>query len=126
MRALIRTTLVEDAVLASLGLVDEAIVSGDADSIKERPFINLRFGDDNPGMGPVTRRGLVVWVHDEPDDYTRIDAIHKRIRALLENLIGDTGVGYVAQVHWITDSSDLSDTDRGTILRTGTYQIVGR
>jgi hypothetical protein len=127
MRALIRMTLVDDAPLAGYGLVADAIVSGDADSIRERPFINLRFGDDNPGLGPVTRRNLVVWVHDEPDDYTRIDAIHKRIRAVLEALNGSTSDGgYVMQLHWRTSSSDLSDADRGTILRTATYEIVGR
>lgn len=127
MRALIRTALVDDAVLAGFGLTTDTIVSGNADSIQARPFINLRFGDDNPGLGPVTRRGLVVWVHDEPDDYTRVDAIHKRIREVLEGMHAEpTGDGYVVQIHWQTSSSDLADTDRGTILRTATYQIVGR
>jgi hypothetical protein len=127
MRALIRQTLVNDAALASHGLMASAIVSGVADSMQHRPFINLRFGDDNPGLGPITRRNLVVWVHDEPDDYTRIDAILLRVRAVLELLNGATVEGgNVMQIHWQTSSSDLADTDRGTILRTATYQIVGR
>jgi hypothetical protein len=126
MRTLIRSALVADAVLGTHGLTVDTIVSGDADSIKARPFINLKFGDDNPGLGPISRRNLVVWVHDEPDDYTRVDAILTRVRQVLEGVCGFTETGYVTQIHWRTSSSDLADTDRGTILRTATYEIVGR
>lgn len=127
MRTLIRQALVNNASLGAAGLTEESIVSGDADSIQQRPFINLKFGDDNPGLGPVSRRNLVVWVHDEPDDYTRIDLILGLVRSTLESLNGETTTGgHVMQIHWLTSSSDLSDTDRRTILRTATYQIVGR
>lgn len=124
MRTRVRQALATDPTLASLGLT--TIVSGDADSIQERPFINLRWGDTTPGMGPVQRRNLVVWIHDDPGDYERIDQITRRIRDIFADLYGVlTAEGSIVAIEWVTDSGDLSNETRRTILRTSTYQIVG-
>lgn len=125
MRALLRLSLIP--VLAPLGVVPEAIVSGDADSVHQRPFVNLQWAETIPGMDRVRRRALVVWIHDEPADYARIDLIVKTIRTTLEALApaGDPATGYLSGITWITDSSDLRNDERGTIVRTSTYSVVG-
>lgn len=124
MRTRIRQALTSDAMLADLGL--NTVVSGDADSVQARPFINLRWGDTTPGMGPVQRRNLVVWIHDEPGDYDRIDQITRRIRDVLTGMYGViTEQGSIVAIEWVTDSGDLSNETRRTILRTSTYQVVG-
>lgn len=124
MRTLIRLALVP--VLAPVGVVDAAIVSGDADSVHLRPFVNLQWAETTPGMDRVRRRTLVVWVHDEPADYTRVDLVVKTIRTTLEALApaGDA-TGWLSGITWLTDSSDLRNDERGTILRTSTYLVVG-
>lgn len=125
MRTYIRMALVNDAVLAGLGVVDAGVVSGDADSNTERPLLNLQWGETTPGMGPVNRRFLVIWAHDVPGSYERIDKIVRRIRIIMASLIGGTsGGGHLVLVEWVTDSSDLRNDDRGTILRTSTYRVV--
>lgn len=124
MRALMRLALVNDSTLS---VPEGAIVSGDADSVQERPFINLQWSENNPGLGPMTRRSLVVWVHDEPGDYARIDAILLRIRAIFTGLEAAQAPegGWLNSVRWETDSGDLRDETRGTILRTSTYLLIG-
>jgi hypothetical protein len=126
MRTYIRQALVNDAPLAALGVVAANIVSGDADSVRGRPMLNLQWGDTNAGMGPVYRRNLVIWVHDAQGSYDRIDAILRRIRTVLTGLVGgSTGVGSLVQIEWLTDSGDLRNDDRKTVLRTATYTVVG-
>ena len=122
MRTLIRQTLLADGVLGV-----PTIVSGDADSIQERPFINLQWGENNPGLAHVHRRSLVVWFHDEPGDYARIDVMLARVRAVLTSLAGVPAPegGVLLEARWETDSGDLRDDARGTILRQSTYTLVG-
>lgn len=122
MRSLVRDALIQDTTLNV-----PTIVSGDADSIQERPFINLQWGENNTGLAHVTRRFLVVWFHDEPSDYARIDRMVARVRAVLTAIAGREAPegGWVTAIEWVTDSGDLRDTDRNTILRTSTYVIVG-
>jgi hypothetical protein len=125
MRSLIRLALITP--LAALDVAPDAIVSGDADSVHQRPFVNLQWSETTPGMSYVRKRSLVVWVHDEPADYTRVDAIVKKVRTTLESLAAsmvDTG-GWFHSATWLTDSSDLRNDERGTILRTSTYSVVG-
>ncbi len=121
MRSVIRM-----AVIQATGLDESAVVSGDADSIRARPFVNLQWAESTPGVGPVDRRALVVWFHDLPGDYTTIDRMVKQVRAALDVLAPErTETGWLTGVTWVTDSGDLTNDDRGTIVRTSTYTIVG-
>ncbi len=127
MRALIRQRLVDDVTLQSYGIASgDHVVSGQEDSITLRPFINLQWAETTTGLSVVRRRGLVVWVHDEPNDYTKIDQIVSRVRTVLTGLEGLAHTsGWLVGVEWETDSSDLSDDARGTILRQSRYIMVG-
>ena len=122
MRTLVRQVLLADSVLGV-----PTIVSGDADSVTERPFMNLQWGENAPGLAHVHRRSLVVWFHDEPSDYARIDQLVARTRAVLTALAGAPAPegGVLLEARWETDSGDLRDDSRRTILRTSTYTIVG-
>jgi hypothetical protein len=129
-RSYLAQSLRDSAALASLGLVDAGVLAGDADTVRERPFIQFRWQPTNRGMskvadGPV-RRSLNLWFHDEPNDYTRIDDMILAVRSLWFDLQGvDHGGGIIILAEWQGDSQDFSDTGMETIARFSTYRIVG-
>jgi len=127
MRALVRSAIIDDLGLSALGIVDDAAFAVDVDTPVQRPFIQLRWGRNDPGLDRVTRRNLVIWVHDNPGDYTvHIDPIILRLRTLLAGLEGmSNGLGHVVAVEWTGDSEDLSDDGHRTITRTTSFQLVG-
>lgn len=127
MRALIRSTITGDATLVGLGVVAAGVLSGDVDTPESRPFLNLRWSTTRPGLDVVTRRDLVIWVHDQPSDYeSKIDPIIRRLRTLLPSLAGVVHpYGHLTAVEWTGDSEDLTDDGHGTITRTTSYSIVG-
>ena len=126
MRTLIRQVLIADPTLIGFGVAPGAVLAGDVDTPAERPFLNLRWGATTPGMDVVDRRSLVIWVHDKPGDYTRIDSIIRRIKSLFGALAGEAhSSGWLSQVEWVTDSNDLVDDGHGTITRTTTHNLVG-
>lgn len=126
MRALVRSAIIADATLVSFGVVEAGVLAGDVDTPKSRPFINLRWGVTTPGLDRVQVRTLEIWVHDKPNDYTRIDEIIIRLRVVLGSLIGSSnGSGHVVGVEWTGDSPDLVDDGHDTITRTASFSLVG-
>lgn len=127
MRELVFSAIVDDGDLSALGIVDAGAFAVDVDTPQQRPFIQLRWGRNDPGLDVVTRRNLVIWVHDKPGDYTaHIDPIIRRLRTLLAGLEGmSNGLGHVVAVEWTGDSEDLSDDGHRTITRTTSFQLVG-
>jgi hypothetical protein len=127
MRELIRSTIIADATLISLGITGPDSFAVDVDTPAERPFLQLRWGQNNIGLDVVTRRNLVIWVHDEPGDYSvKIDPILFRLRALLPTLEGmNNGLGHVVAVEWTGDSEDLADDGHQTITRNTSFSLVG-
>lgn len=126
MRAAIRTAIVNDATLQSLGVVPEAVYAGDVDTPPERPYVVLRWGSTgNTGIAQVQPRFLTVWVHDKPNDYELVDAIIRRIRTVLAGLIGTAhDTGWFVDIEWTGDSDDLVDESHGTILRQSRYTLM--
>lgn len=127
MRSLIRSTILADASLVSLGVVSAGVLAGDVDTPQSRPFLNLRWSGTTPGLDTVVKRDLVIWVHDQPGDYeAKVDPIIRRLRTLLPSLAGVVHpYGYLTVVEWNGDSEDLVDDGHGTIARTTTFTIVG-
>lgn len=126
MREIVRAAIIEDVTLASLGVVPSRVKSGDMDTPQGRPFLQLRWGRTDFGLDVVLRRNLVIWVHDEPGDYTRIDLIILQLRSLLVELVGQSnGLGHVVGVEWVGDSEDLADDGHRTIARTASFVLVG-
>jgi len=128
MRAVIRTAIITDATLLALDVIPEGVLSGDIDTPEARPFLNLKWGDTTPASfgGVAKRTTLAIWVHDTPNDYTRIDAILARLRVLLPSLVGLQDLtDYVSQITWTGDGVDLKDDGHRTITRISNYTLNG-
>jgi hypothetical protein len=125
-RALIRSAIIGDATMNGLGIVGANAFAVDVDTPQTRPFLQLRWGVVTPGIAVVNRRFLVVWCHDKPGDYSRIDQMLLRLRALLPTIVGiSDSSGSVVDIEWTGDSEDLSDDGHGTIARTASFTVVG-
>jgi hypothetical protein len=126
-RTLIRSAIVADATLQSLGVVSAGVLMGEVDTPPERPFIQLRWGITLPGVSTVNTRTLIIWVHDRPGDYTlKVDPILARLRTVLAGVVGQTdGTGHLVDADWTGDSEDLIDEGHGTITRTASFAVVG-
>lgn len=126
MRSLVAQAILTDAQLRTLGVTEEALHAGDVDTPPTRPFVQLRWDETGVGIGAVDTRRLVVWAHDEPNDYERIDAILRRIRVVLTALEAvQTTHGWLTLVEWNGNSPDLADDGHGTITRNSTFTLVG-
>lgn len=127
MRIAIPEMILEDPTLQALGV--DTVLTGDVDTPMGRLFINLRWGQSIPGVWDSNRHSLVIWVHDEPNDYSRIVKILKRLRVMFREYEGgrttfDSGA-YISAIDWVSESSDLIDEGHGTITRQTTFEIIG-
>lgn len=126
MRELIFQAIITDATLNGLGITDDSSFAVDVDTPSQRPFLQLRWGRNDEGLDSVTRRNLVIWVHDQPGDYTEIDAIILRLRALIPALVAQPNVnGWLVGAEWAGDSEDLVDDGHRTIARNTSFVLIG-
>ncbi len=126
MRAILMQAIVTDPDINLDGVDEDAFFAVDVDTPQVRPFVQLRWGTNNPGLDVVTRRFLTIWVHDEPGDYSRIDRIVFRLRQILPLLEGTVnGSQSILAVEWTGDSEDLTDDGHQTIARTASFELVG-
>lgn len=131
MRSLIRSRIITDPEILAAGIVPEGVLAGQVDTPPMRPFINLIWGDTNEGLSVVKRRLVTAWVHDQPGDFARIDRLLFRLRAIMTAIEATAWTeeggqsGYITAVTWGGDSGDLTDDGHGTIVRTGSFTIIG-
>lgn len=96
----------------------------------KQPFIVIKMEPEVPGpFEGVTRSRVALWAHDEPGDYLRLGTVLAACRVALCG--SGANVGQVAQpgavaARWQGDSGDLADPDFGTILRTATFDLLGK
>lgn len=127
MRRLIYDLLSSDATLMALlpgGLYgDRSLV--ETPSVK--PFgVLMHEGPSNGMSARVNRSTVVLWVHDEVGDYTRIEAALRRARALLLAAVQVEKNGvWLMEADWSGDSVDLYDDARGTNVKNATFPLVG-
>lgn len=127
MRETVANALELSPALALLGITEKDIMlASAADNPAGRPFIVLRWGVVQPGMGTAKRSILDIYVHDEPGDYDRIDSCISAIRTTLDE-IGQvmTPTGSLTHIEWNGDSGDLDDDTYGTIMRYSTFTLTG-
>lgn len=120
--------IIGDATLNGLGITNQNSFAVDVDTPQDRPFLQIRWGRNDVALTKteVGFRNLTIWVHDQPGDYTKIDTIILRLRALLPTLVGESnGLGFVMAVEWTGDSEDLSDDGHRTITRNTSFRLVG-
>lgn len=122
-----KTTL--DAYAALTAEVDADAIFG-AGPIDEppgfRPFIELRFSGPFRGPFPgVSYTNLTVWVHDDPGDYMRIDAVIALVKDALSGVEREKQVSEANAVcaRWLGDSDDLVDDGYHTISRNAVFQL---
>lgn len=126
MRTLVFQAIIADATLNGYGINAPSSFAVDVDTPQARPFLQLRWGRNSEGLDTSTRRDLVIWVHDEPGDYTRIDNIILRLRTLLPSLVPSSDAnGWLQGVEWTGDSEDLTDDGHRTIARNTGFTLVG-
>jgi hypothetical protein len=125
MRSAIGRAINTDPDIIALGMVPGAYFSGDADSIAARPYIVARYLDRSIGVGESRPQGVTFYVHDKPNDFTRINTLIFHIRRVLTNLgPKKTDTGWITQIDWLTDSGELSDDVTRTIVRQTSFTII--
>lgn len=87
------------ARLRDLGLPPDSVFDADtADSPTEKPFIVLRWGEEQPGMGNARVFPLDLWVYDGFGDHSRCariaDAAADELAADLPSAVGEEGWVY--------------------------------
>lgn len=95
----------------------------------DKPFIMyrqtsdiVRFrGDDSTVVRQV---GYMIFAHDIPGDYLRIDSILSRLEFLFGD-VEDQAEGVVNST-WLESSDDLRDEDMGTITKFGRILVLYR
>lgn len=130
MRAIVRNRIVNDAFLQALGVTPEATLSGDVDTPDGRPFLNLKWGQDDVSFQEclTVKTPLSVWVHHTPGDFDPINKILTRLRILLPSIqavIGADG-SEVQVITWQGNGPDLQDDGHRTIVKVGNYLVVGK
>jgi hypothetical protein len=124
-RLIVSRALSGDLQMNSLGFNKDSLFSGDADTPAMRPYVVMRWGDTQVGVGDSRQRSLVVYIHDEGNNYDRIDAALRRTRDIITEIHGArTTTGWITTIDWVLDSGDLSDDATHTIMRTSTYNVV--
>jgi hypothetical protein len=83
--------------------------------------IDIFRGDDGDACRQV---GYMVFVHDTPGDYLRIDDTMKLLMGLFKDTI-DQEAG-VVRSRWLETSDDLRDDDMGTIMKFARIQVTYR
>lgn len=126
MRRLIYNVFSTDAALMALlpgGLFgDRAEIPSDT----LRPFGILTHEGPNPGVSRMMQSRSFLWVHDEPGDYTRIDAVLKMAREVLLTAVPTSLNGvWLNDVRWEGVSPDLFDDTRRTNVKNAAFLLTG-
>ncbi len=91
-----------------------------------KPFGVLTHEGPLPGVSRHRQYRSVLWVHDEPGDYTRIDAVLRAAEVLLAAAVPTSLNGvWLNDVAWLGVSPDLSDEVRRTNVKTVTFLLTG-
>lgn len=83
--------------------------------------IELFRGDD---VNACRQLGYMIFVHDIPGDYLRIDTCLEHLKRLFQDT-NDQANGIVRS-RWIETSDDIRDEDMGTIMKYGRTQVTYR
>jgi hypothetical protein len=126
-RKLFFNALANDGALNALGIDGNTLYPApSADAPQERIWATLRWGGTQPGVGPVSKIDLDVWVYNRDPDYGPIDLILRRARVVLPALYLsplESG-GNVVWVDWQGAGNDGRDPAYDAVFRTESYRIT--
>ena len=126
-RAWLHTRITTDVGILALLPATSIFAAGSMEGREAtRPFAVVRLGGNLSELNDADKpyaisQDAVVWVHDEPGSYKRIDAILELVRAALAGQVTEA----IAAI-WQGDSPELSDPEQGTIVRYSSYRLYGR
>lgn len=94
-----------------------------------KPYIMYRMTSDVGNFrgddGEQARsNGYMVFAHDVPGDYLKIDAVMEQLKTLFQDIV-DQPNG-VIKSFWLETSDDIRDDDMGTIMKFARIQIIHR
>lgn len=124
--ALVFSALSSDTQLQTLGIdADSCWAAGSFEGPQPTPFMVMRWGNTVKGIGPSNSATLMVFVHDDPGSYERINAIIVRAREVIKALAasGDSG-NWITAVEWLGDSGELNEEAYRTITRNAEFNVV--
>lgn len=133
MRTWLYSTLTTDPALATLlgvdlaGLVDRVFQGESLDTrLIPRPYLVYTLGNKTDETlseeDTAARQFFTLFIHDEPFDFTRVDFIVNRVKALLSmSQVKSSGI---ITVRHLETSRDLDDSTLGTILRYVRFQAI--
>lgn len=101
----------DSEVLRDLGLPADAVFQADqADSPTMRPFVVLRWLEQQRGLAHIKRNPFTAWVYDERGDNTRAEYISDGIGEVLSSLMGiQTKTGWILEIEKGERGADLDD-----------------
>jgi len=93
----------------------------------QKPFTMYRQTSDvstlrGDGQERIRSNGYMIFVHDVPGDYLKIDEILEQMKLLFQDTV-DQANG-VAKSLWLETSEDVRDDDMGTIMKFARIQVV--
>lgn len=123
----------QNSLIRALGLGDRSVYPADvAESPQERPFVVMRWGDEEAGLGGSWARPLMWWVYDEFGDFNRASNIAKAI----QNLGGKSFTPIATTNGWVTQfrtegsglgiGADLADDGFDALVVPLNTVVVGR
>jgi hypothetical protein len=99
--------------------------AGAVEDTPQTPFIVVRWLSPVP-LVPSWGEQLRLDVHDNRGSYTRIDAVLKLIKAVLEPAEQYVGSdGRITQCDYTGHSGDQEDPDKGTNMKFCSWQVIG-
>lgn len=107
----IALAIVNDPVLIEMGVVPTAIYQAEtANNPEERPFMTIRWGETERGIGPVNRKGFDVWVYDNFGDFDRARKVARRIGQMLDEFPQtQTEEGWITRIENQGTGGDFAD-----------------
>ena len=115
-------TIIDTARSSNITLADQ-VSQGEvlSDRLFPKPYIFYNIGNrTNQNMAEDTlvyNQFFQIYIHDQPGDYTLIDALVKELINLLNEAVGEEGTYQIVRVRFLEVSGDLDDDTLGTILR---------
>lgn len=125
-RDLVFSALTSDLQLNTLGINEDHVwAAGALDGPQPTPFMVIRWGNTNRGIGPVNSAECTLYVHDDPGDYGRInDILHRSRQVMLALAASGATANWIIDVQWQGDSGDLADDVYKTVMRNGSFNVV--
>lgn len=127
MRELVRNLMISDASLVGYIPAERWLEGGSVVDTPDRPFAIMRLSGTFRGLGPIQKGRVEFRVHDERGNFETIDAVIRRIKAVMEPAEQvQTHGAELIRAEWLSDSPDLYDDGFRTNMRSTGFDLTGK